>query len=183
MRWRIPPVELFGSVSCQPPDVSGLWDNRNMRKGLKALAYLLIGISVVVFSVGPAQAQTKADLKAIKECDAVTKKYSTETYDSVGALIRSLDQESQSQAQMELTYEITPKILINCKKLNQKSWKLIKSDYQKAIENAAKELKRIQLKYKENKQINLICIKDGVNQKITGVNPKCPDGFTELYRE
>ena len=154
-----------------------------MRKGLKALACLLMGVSIVAVSVSPAQAQTKADLKAIKECDAVTKKYSNKTYDAVNALIRSLDQELQSQAQMEITYEISPKIKIDCKKINQKSWKFVKSDYQKAIENAAKELKRIQLKYKESKLINLICIKDGVNQKITGLNPKCPDGFTELYRE
>lgn len=154
-----------------------------MRKSLKALACILMGISIVAVSVSPAQAQTKADMKAIKDCNLVSKKYSTKTYDSVGRLISSLDPELRSQAYMEMTYEITPKILIDCKKLNQKSWKLIKSDYQKAIENAGKELKRIQLKYKDSKQINLICIKDGVNQKITGINPKCPDGFTELYRE
>ena len=140
-----------------------------------------MGTSLVVISVSPANAQTKADLKAIKECNQVNIKYSTKIYD---AILQSLEGETRSSAQMELIESnATPKIRIECKKLTQKSWNSVKSDYIKAIKNAAIELKRIQLKYSELKAETIVCIKDGINQQMTGLDPKCPEGYKELYKK
>jgi len=51
-----------------------------MRKGLKALACFLIGISMAVVSVSPAQAQNKPDPKVMKDCEAVNATYDSATY-------------------------------------------------------------------------------------------------------
>jgi hypothetical protein len=147
----------------------------------KTLAYLLMGILMAVLSLFPANAQEKIDLKVQKDCEAIRELYDQKSFSLILEMPQSND---RNAAFKELEKgNASPGILIQrCDLLNAKSWKSIKSDYSKTITKANKELKRIVIKYKLQKSINLTCMKNGVLKEISGIDPKCPKGFKELYR-
>ena len=151
-----------------------------MRKGLKALACLLMGISIVAMSVSPAQAKEKIDRKVEKDCEAVRNTYD---YESAG-LISNLPFDPDGAVKEMVDANATTQILIkNCEKLDAKTWKSIKEDHIKVIKKANLELKRIVKKYKLSKIIVLTCMKNGQIKTVESVSPTCPKGFKELYRK
>ena len=150
-----------------------------MRKGLKALACLLMGISIVAASVSPAQAQEKIDRKVEKDCEAVRN-----TYDYVSAgLITGMPYNPEATKEMVDVNATTQILIKNCEKLDAKTWKSIKQDHIKVIKKANLELKRIVKKYKLSKTIVLTCMKNGQIKTVESINPACPKGFKELYRK
>lgn len=153
-----------------------------MRKGLKALAYLLLAISLFGTQVTLASAQEKIDLKVQKDCENVTNSYDEKTYMLILEMPLSKER-NQAFLEMEKA-KASPGILIRrCDLLNAKSWKSIKSDYSKTIVKANQELKKIVIKYNLQKTINLTCMKKGELKEISGVAPICPKGYKELYRK
>lgn len=170
------------AISSKPFNVSGLWDNKNMRKGLKALACLLLGVSISALSVSPAQAQNKPDPKVLKDCEAVNATYDSATYylylHAPLSKNRDLARYEISDKQLDMT-----SVLIDCEKIDMKTWKSMKNDYVTAIKNANIELKKIIAKNKLSPTVNLTCIKNGKITKIESTNPKCPNGYKELYKQ
>ncbi len=153
-----------------------------MRKGLKALACFLIGISMAVVSVSPAQAQNKPDPKVMKDCEAVNATYDSATYflyrQAPLSKNRDLARVEISNKQLDMT-----SVLIDCEQIDMKTWKSMKNDYISAIKSANAELKRIITKYKFLPTVNLTCIKNGKITKVESTNPKCPKGYKELYKQ
>ena len=160
--------------------VSGLWDNRTMRKGLKALVCLLVGASLMVVSVSPAHAQNKPDPKVMKDCEAVN-----ETYDNASFMLylqMPLSHNRDAVGQEFANQKLDPSsVLIECDKIDMKSWKSMKKDYILAIKSANLAMKKIVTKYKISPLINLTCVKNGKITKIESTNPKCPKGYKKLY--
>lgn len=151
-----------------------------MRKGLEVLARLLMGASLVVVSVSPAHAQNKPDPKVMKDCEAVN-----ETFDNASFFLY-LDaplSKNRDLARLEIgKKELAPsQVLIDCDKIDMKTWKAMKNDYVSVIKNANAELRKIIDKYKLLPMINLTCVKNGKITKIESTNPKCPKGYKKLY--
>jgi hypothetical protein len=153
-----------------------------MRKGLKALASILMGISIMVISVGPASAQEKIDTKVQKDCEALRDTYDEKSYMLILEMPLGKDRNIAFQELKEAN-ALTGILIQRCDLLNAKSWKSIKSDYSKTIAKANQELKRIVIKYKLQKSINLTCIKNGVLKEVRSLDPKCPKGFKALYKQ
>jgi len=74
-------------------------------------------------------------------------------------------------------------VLIECGKIDVKTWKSMKNDYVSAIKSTNTELKKIIRKYKFLPTVRLTCMKNGKITKIESTNPKCPKGYKELYKE
>jgi hypothetical protein len=153
-----------------------------MRKGLKELACFLIGISMAVVSVSPAQAQNKPDPKVMKDCEAVNATYDSATYylylQAPLSKNRDLARVEISNKQLDMA-----SVLIECGKIDVKTWKSMKNDYVSAIKSTNTELKKIIRKYKFLPTVRLTCMKNGKITKIESTNPKCPKGYKELYKE
>jgi hypothetical protein len=151
-----------------------------MRKGLKALACLLMGMSTVVVSVCPAQAQNKPDPKVVKDCEAVNETYDRATYylylQAPLSKNRDLAGVEIGNKQLDMS-----SILIDCAQIDMKTWKSMKNDYVSVIKSANVELRKIITKYKFLPMINLTCVKNGEIKKIESTNPKCPKGYKKLY--
>ena len=153
-----------------------------MRKVPKGSVCLLIGISIVVASVSTAQAQNKSDPKVMKDCEAVN-----ETYDNASFFLY-LDaplSRNRDLARVEIDKEqLTPgQVLIDCDKIDMKTWKAMKKDYISAIKSANTELKSIVTKYKFLPTVTLTCEKKGKITKVESTSPKCPKGYKELYKQ
>jgi hypothetical protein len=153
-----------------------------MRKGLKALAFLLIGTSVVVVPLSAAQAQNKPDPKVLKDCEAVN-----ETFDNASYFIylKAPLSKNRDLARQEIEKkQVTPSlVLIDCGRIDLKTWKAMKRDYISAIKSANNELKRIVTQNKLLPTVSLTCIKNGKITKVVTTNPKCPKGYKELYKQ
>ena len=153
-----------------------------MRKVPKGYICLLIGISIVIVSVSTAQAQNKSDLKVMKDCEAIN-----ETYDNASFFLylKAPLSKNRDLARVEIDKEqLTPgQVLIDCDKIDMKTWKAMKKDYISAIKSANAELKRIVTQNKLLPTVNLTCIKNGKITKIESTNPKCPKGYKELYKQ
>ena len=153
-----------------------------MRKSIKVITSILMGLSIVVVSVSPAQAQNKPDPKVMKDCEAVN-----ETFDNTSfflylnaPLSKNRDLATQEIGKKQLT---PSQVLIDCDKIDMKTWKAMKKDYISAIKSANAELKRIVTQNKLLPTVNLTCIKNGKITKIESTNPKCPKGYKELYKQ
>ena len=111
-----------------------------MRKVPKGFICLLIGISIVIVSVSTAQAQNKSDLKVMKDCEAIN-----ETYDNASFFLylKAPLSKNRDLARVEIDKEqLTPgQVLIDCDKIDMKTWKAMKKDYISAIKSANTELK------------------------------------------
>lgn len=153
-----------------------------MRKSLKALASILTGLSIAFVSVSPAQAQNKPDPKVMRDCEAVN-----ETFDNASFFLylKAPLSKNRDSARLEIDKkQIAPsQILIDCDKIDMKTWKAMKKDYISAIKSANAELKRIVTQNKLLPTVNLTCIKNGKITKIESINPKCPKGYKELYKQ
>ncbi len=153
-----------------------------MRKSLKALASILTVLSIVVISANPAQAQNKPDPKVMKDCEAVN-----ETFDNASFFLylKAPLSKNRDLARVEIDKkQVAPsQILIDCDKIDIKTWKAMKQDYVSAIKSANTEWKRIVSKYKLLPIVTLTCIKNGKITKIESTNPKCPKGYKELYKQ
>jgi hypothetical protein len=153
-----------------------------MRKVPKGFVCLLIGISIVDVSVSTAQAQNKPDSKVMKDCEAVN-----ETFDNASFSLYLIAPLSKNRdlARVEIgEKQLTPaQVLIDCGKIDMKTWKDMKQDYISAIKNANTGLKRIVAKYKLLPIVTLTCEKKGKITKVESTNPKCPKGYKELYKE
>ena len=153
-----------------------------MRKSLNVLACLSMVIPIVVVSASPAQAQNKPDQKVMKECEAVN-----ETYDSASYFLylkaplsknRDLARVEISDKQLNMS-----SVLIDCGKLDMKTWKSMKNDYIAVIKNSNAELRKIVKKYNFLPMVTLTCVRKGKITNIESTNPQCPKGFKELYRK
>ena len=151
-----------------------------MRKSLKALACLLMGASLVVVSGSPAQAQTKADPKVMKDCEAVNEKYDTASY---YLFLQAPLSKNRDLARVEIATKQLDmsSVLIDCDKIDMKTWKSMKNDYVSVIKSANAELRKIITKYELSPMISLTCAKNGKITKIESTNPKCPKGYKKLY--
>ena len=141
-----------------------------------------MGLSIVVVSVSPAQAQNKPDPKVMKDCEAVNETFdNTSFFLSFNApLSKNRDLATQEIGKKQLT---PSQVLIDCDKIDMKTWKAMKKDYISAIKSANAELKRIVTQNKLLPTVNLTCIKNGKITKIESTNPKCPKGYKELYKQ
>ena len=149
-----------------------------MRKGLKALAGLLMGMYLVAVSVSPSYAQKKPDLKVIKDCESIRDTYD---FDSAG-LIAGIPFNPEANNEMNMS-KAAPDILIyHCELIDPKSWKSIRSDYLLSIKKANIELRRIVKKYNLGKQSSIICMKNGLVKEIKSLNSKCPTGFKKISK-
>ena len=153
-----------------------------MKKGPKALTGPLMALALLAISVSPALAQTKPDLKVMKDCEAVN-----ETYDSASYFLylkaplsrnRDLARVEIADKQIDMS-----SVLVDCDKLDMKTWKSMKNDYIAVIKRANMELKKIISKYKLLPTVKLTCVKNGKITKFESTNPKCPKGYKELYKE
>ena len=153
-----------------------------MRKSIKVITSILMGLSIVVVSVSPAQAQNKPDPKVMKDCEAVNETFdNTSFFLSFNApLSKNRDLATQEIGKKQLT---PSQVLIDCDKIDMKTWKAMKKDYISAIKSANAELKRIVTQNKLLPTVNLTCIKNGKITKIESTNPKCPKGYKELYKQ
>ena len=153
-----------------------------MRKGLKALACLLMGISLVAMSVNLAHAQTKTDPKVWKDCEAVNGTFDSATY---FLYLKAPLSKNRDLARVEISDKglDMSSILIDCDKIDSKAWKSMKNDYIAVIKSANTELKKIITKYKFLPTVKLTCVKNGKITKIESTNPKCPKGYKELYKQ
>ena len=137
---------------------------------------------MVVASVSPAQAQNKPDPKVMKDCEAVN-----ETFDNASFFLQlnaPLSKNRDLAGQEIGKKQLSPsQVLIDCDKIDMKTWKGMKQDYISAIKSANSDLKKIIVKYKLLPTVNLTCIKSGKIIKIESTNPKCPKGYKELYKE
>ena len=151
-----------------------------MKKSLKALLSLFIGLSIVTMSVGPAHAQNKPDQKVVKECEAINETYDGISYGLIIGL--PLDKKNRDIAQREV-YEgkASPEILIECGALDSKTWKSIKADYSKVVKSANNTIKMIIEKYNLIPDKTITCMKSGLKKEVTSSNPKCPKGYKKLY--
>ena len=71
--------------------------------------------------------------------------------------------------------------LINCNKLDLRTWNSIKSDYIKTINQANLNMQKIVAKYFKEIESEITCIKNGEIKKISAVKPICPKGYKKLY--
>ena len=153
-----------------------------MRKGPKALAFLLMGISIVLVSVSPAQAQNKPDPKVMKDCEAVNATYDNDSFSLY--LHMPLSPNRDAAGREFSNQKLDPSsVLIDCDKIDMNAWKSMKKDYVSAIKSANKAMKKIVNKYKLAPMVNLTCVKNGKIAKIESTNPKCPKGYKELYKQ
>ena len=139
-----------------------------------------MGACLVIVSVSPANAQNKPDPKVMKDCEAVNEKYDTASY---YLFLNAPLSKNRDLARVEIDDKQLnmPSILIDCDKIDMKTWKSMKNDYVSVIKNANAELRKIITKYKFLPMINLTCVKNGKITKIESTNPKCPKGYKKLY--
>ena len=163
-------------------NVSGGWDNKKVKKGLKALAGPLTALALVAISVSPALAQTKPDPKVMKDCEAVNESFDNASFFLYldAPLSKNRDLATQEIGKKQLT---PSQVLIDCDKIDMKTWKSMKSDYIAVIKSANMELKKIITKYKLLPTVKLTCVKNGQITKFESTNPKCPKGYKELYKK
>jgi len=153
-----------------------------MRQDLKAFVCLLVGMSMAVVSVSAAQAQNKPDPKVMKDCEAVNETFD---YPSFFLYMKAPLSKNRDLARVEIDQEqLAPsQILIDCGKIDFKTWKAMKQGYISEIKSANAGWKRIVTKYKLLPTVTLTCGKNGKIAKIESTSPKCPKGYKELYKE
>ena len=153
-----------------------------MKIGIKSLASLIMGISIVIGSVSSVHAQVKPDPKVMKDCEAVNETYDRDTY---YLFLQAPLSKNRDLARVEIGDKELDMgtVLIDCDKIDMQTWKSMKKDYSNAIKSANLQLKRIVAKYNLLPIINLTCVKSGKIVKIDSTNPKCPKGYKELYKQ
>jgi hypothetical protein len=159
-----------------PQFVSGLWDNSHMTKGrIVKPSWLLVCLSIFLLA-WPNSAYAKPDPQVLKECLAVKlDQKSFMTY-----LNRPLSPERDA-ARLEIDKLNARPELLNCNKLDLKTWKSIKSDYIKTINQANLNMQKIVAKYFKEIETEITCIKNGQIKKVIAVKPTCPSGYKKLY--
>lgn len=153
-----------------------------MSNYLKIIVSTLLGMSTVFFSVSPTQAQNKPDAKVLKDCEEINQTYD---YASYSLYMKAPLSRNRDLARQEIEKKLVAPsaVLIDCGKIDQKTWKMMKNDYISEIILANAELKRIVTQYKLLPLVNLTCLKNGKIKKIQSTNPKCPKGYKELYKD
>jgi hypothetical protein len=153
-----------------------------MKKYLELLAILLMGISMVATPLNPAHGQDRPDPKVWKDCEAVNQTYDSSTY---YLYLKAPMSENRDLARVEISNKQLDmsSVLVDCERLDMKTWKSMKNDYISAIKSANLELRKIVARNNLLPIVKLTCIKNGKIAKIESINPKCPQGYKELYRQ
>lgn len=153
-----------------------------MNNYLKIFVSILLGISTLYFSVIPTQAQNRPDAKVMKECEEINQIYD---YASYSLYMKAPLSRNRDLARQEIEKKLVAPsaVLIDCGKIDQKTWTMMKYDYISEIKSANADLKRIVTQYKLLPLVNLTCLKNGKIKKVQSTSPKCPKGYKELYKD
>jgi hypothetical protein len=147
----------------------------------KKLITIFLVITLSTVPLNAAYSKNKPDPKVIKDCEIVNESFDNKSY---FLFLSAPLSKNRDLARLEIDKkELAPSlVLIECDKVDMKTWMSIKSDYISVIKKANIELKKIVSKYKFLPMITLTCVKNGKITKVESTNPKCPTGFKELYK-